>query len=117
MSWLPRISMGLTIAQLSERLRCAECGGPVRSVKSWRMEDVLGKPLEPEKCKFPGEEGTPPNCKCPQGTEFLGYKGCVKYTLESYCSSNNKPGDRLINSRETEAFADKCKNQYEGTAS
>ena len=28
-SWLPRISMGLTIAQLSERLRCAECGGPV----------------------------------------------------------------------------------------
>ena len=26
-SWLPRISMGLTIAQLSERLRCAECGG------------------------------------------------------------------------------------------
>ena len=25
--WLPRISMGLTIAQLSERLRCAECGG------------------------------------------------------------------------------------------
>jgi len=25
MSWLPRISMGLTIAQLSERLRCAEC--------------------------------------------------------------------------------------------
>ncbi len=26
MGWLPRISMGLTIAQLSERLRCAECG-------------------------------------------------------------------------------------------
>jgi hypothetical protein len=30
MSWLPRISMGLTIAQLSERLRCAECGGPLQ---------------------------------------------------------------------------------------
>jgi hypothetical protein len=28
-SWLPRISLGLTIAQLSARLRCAECGGPV----------------------------------------------------------------------------------------
>ena len=28
MSWLPKISMVLTIAQLSERLRCAECGGP-----------------------------------------------------------------------------------------
>ena len=41
----PRISMGLTIAQLSARLRCAECGGPLHSVKPWRMEDVLGKPL------------------------------------------------------------------------
>ena len=44
-SWLPRISMGLTIAQLSEPLRCAECGAPLHSVKSWRLEDVLGKPL------------------------------------------------------------------------
>ena len=42
---LPRISMGLTIAQLSERLRCAECGAQLHSVKPWRMEDVLGKPL------------------------------------------------------------------------
>jgi hypothetical protein len=30
-SWLPRISMGLTIAQLSARLRCAERGGQVYS--------------------------------------------------------------------------------------
>jgi hypothetical protein len=44
-SCLPRISMGLTIAQLLARLRCAECGGPLHSVKPWRMEDVLGKPL------------------------------------------------------------------------
>jgi hypothetical protein len=29
--WLPRISMGLTIAQLSERLRCADCGS------SWKL--------------------------------------------------------------------------------
>ena len=35
----------LAIAQLSERLHCAECGGPVQSVKPWRLEDVLGKPL------------------------------------------------------------------------
>src|SRR5262245_54519840 len=34
-SWLPRISLGLTIAQLSARLRCAECGGQVHSVKLW----------------------------------------------------------------------------------
>ena len=44
-SWLPRISLGLTIAQLSARLRCRDCGGPLHSVKPWRMEDVLGKPL------------------------------------------------------------------------
>ena len=46
MSWLPRISMGLTLAQLSERLRCAECGGQLHSVKPWRMEDAIGTPLE-----------------------------------------------------------------------
>jgi hypothetical protein len=40
MSWLPRISMGLSISQLSERLRCAERGGQVHSVKPWRREDV-----------------------------------------------------------------------------
>ena len=45
MSWVPRISMGLTIAQLSERVRCAECGGQLHSVKPWRMEGALGKPL------------------------------------------------------------------------
>jgi hypothetical protein len=38
--------MGLTIAQLSERLRCAECGGQLHSVKPWRLDDVIGKPLE-----------------------------------------------------------------------
>ncbi len=44
MSWLPRISMGLTLAQLARRLRCAKCGGPLVSVKPWRQADVLGKP-------------------------------------------------------------------------
>jgi len=44
-NWLPRISMGLTIAQLSARLRCAECGGQLHSVQPWRMQDTLGKPL------------------------------------------------------------------------
>jgi hypothetical protein len=43
-SWLPRISMGLTIAQLSSRLRCAECGGAVHSVKPWRVDHFIGKP-------------------------------------------------------------------------
>jgi hypothetical protein len=44
-SWLPHISLGLTIAPLSARLRCAECGGQLHSVKPWRVEGVLGKPL------------------------------------------------------------------------
>jgi hypothetical protein len=35
------------IAQLSVRLRCADCGGPLHSVKPWRLADVLGKPIEP----------------------------------------------------------------------
>src|SRR5262247_3794556 len=43
-SYLPRISLGLTIAQLSARLRCFESGGPVHSVKPWRVDDVIGKP-------------------------------------------------------------------------
>lgn len=41
MSWLPKISMGLTLDQLAQRLRCAECSGPL---KPWRQADVLGKP-------------------------------------------------------------------------
>ena len=39
--WLPKISMGLTLAQLSVRLRCVKCGGSLQSLRPWRMEDVL----------------------------------------------------------------------------
>ena len=42
MSWLPRISMGLTIAQLSARLRCVKCCGQLRLVKP-ALEDVTGQ--------------------------------------------------------------------------
>jgi hypothetical protein len=41
---LPRISLGLTIAQLSARLRCAKCGGSVHSVKPWQQVDASRKP-------------------------------------------------------------------------
>jgi hypothetical protein len=34
-------------------------------------------PAEAEKCKFPGEVGTPPDCHCPAGTQFQGFKGCI----------------------------------------
>ena len=44
MSWLPKISMGLTLDALARRLRCAECGGPLQSVKPWWQADMLGKP-------------------------------------------------------------------------
>jgi len=37
MSWLPRIDA------LARRLRCAECGGPLQSVKPWRQTDLSGK--------------------------------------------------------------------------
>ena len=49
--WLPRISLGLTIA---ERLRCAECGGPLQSVRPWRLEDMqarLGVEVRAISCK------------------------------------------------------------------
>ena len=51
------------------------------------------KPQQADKCQFPGEVGTPPNCTCPPGTEFMGYKGCLPKKAEppakkggSYCS-------------------------------
>ena len=52
------------------------------------------KTAQPEKCQFPGEVGTPPNCSCPKGTEFLGYKGCVKHSMQRVnCELvPNKPG-------------------------
>ena len=67
-------------------------------------------PAEPEKCKFPGQVGTPPNCSCPAGTEFLGFKGCVGYKLDEYCNDLDATG--------LDAFASKCKaGPYYGTPS
>jgi phage FluMu protein Com len=44
--WLPRISMGLTIAQLSERLRCAHCGSQLRVRRSVpQLRSVLCRPV------------------------------------------------------------------------
>ena len=36
--------MGLTFDALARRLRCAECGGPLLSVKPWRQADAAGRP-------------------------------------------------------------------------
>jgi hypothetical protein len=48
-------------------------------------KEGLPAPASTEKCKFPGEVGTPPNCRCPDGTEFSGYKGCVKVEMKKKC--------------------------------
>jgi hypothetical protein len=45
MSWLPRISMGLTLDALARRLRC-ECGGPLQSVKPWRQTAKPSRSLD-----------------------------------------------------------------------
>ena len=65
-------------------------------------------PAEPEKCKFPGEVGTPPNCTCPSGTEFMGYKGCVKKVVQRVCCTGihgNTGGKTGPSCRDTEAAA------------
>jgi hypothetical protein len=35
-------------------------------------------PQQAQKCQFPGQVGTPPNCQCPADTQFYGYQGCMK---------------------------------------
>jgi len=48
------------------------------------------KQQEAAKCKFPGEID-PPNCRCPPGTTFIGYKGCVPQ-LGWSCTGMTKEG-------------------------
>lgn len=43
-------------------------------------------PKQAAKCQFPGEIGTPPNCRCPSDTQFYGYRGCMK----TCCSTPSK---------------------------
>jgi hypothetical protein len=49
------------------------------------------KQQEAAKCKFPGQID-PPKCDCPPGTEFMGYKGCVKEKPSWWCFSGTNPG-------------------------
>jgi hypothetical protein len=55
MSWLPKISMGLTLDALAQRLRCAECGGPPlsprRRLRLAPLHVLLGGAVQP----FPGQ--------------------------------------------------------------
>jgi hypothetical protein len=63
-------------------------------------------PQEAEKCKFPGEIGTPPNCQCPDGTEFRGYKGCLKYKQATWCEK------AYVASVMNSILSEKCREEY-----
>ena len=79
-------------------------------------------PKEAEKCKFPGEVGTPPNCTCPEGTEFMGYRGCLPKKADPVGPSPKKvvnecytfpfvKGEQAYQA----PFVDKCRDVYKGT--
>jgi hypothetical protein len=81
------------------------------------------KTAEPEKCKFPGEVGTPPNCTCPPGTEFMGYKGCLPKKADPVGPSPKKvvnecytfPFTRDDMQAYQAPFTEKCRDVYKGT--
>jgi hypothetical protein len=67
-------------------------------------------PAEAEKCKF-GMIGTAPNdCHCPEGTEFQGYKGCVKVHQGHICEVFEGSGDPKYF-----PFMQKCVSVYKST--
>ena len=52
-------------------------------------EPKEGFPEKPKEvwCQFPGQVGD--DCHCPEGTEFLGYKGCIpKSRISRRCPSS-----------------------------
>jgi hypothetical protein len=79
------------------------------------------KQQEAEKCKFPGEVGTPPNCTCPPGTEFMGYKGCLPEKADPVGPSPKKVVNECYTfpfvkgeQAHQAPFADKCRDVYKG---
>ena len=81
------------------------------------------KQEEAAKCKFPGEVGTPPNCSCPPGTEFMGYRGCLPVKAPDPIGPSPK---KVVNECYTfpfvkgeqahqAPFTEKCQNEYKGT--
>jgi hypothetical protein len=67
-----------------------------------------------------GEVGTPPNCTCPSGTEFMGYKGCLKSRPSWYCFSRTDPGSTHADvvkgstKGEAQAVANHCRSLFSG---
>jgi hypothetical protein len=64
-----------------------------------------------ENCPFPGQVGNPPNCECPKDTEFVGYKGCVKYEDKSTCKVFTAGGKDDYQSQMTDFTLDCQKRQ------
>ena len=65
-------------------------------------------PPPPEKCKIPGQVGTPPNCNCPSTTDLVG-NACVPYTYkEAYCFNPTTP-DGGFNTQASTDMAVQCK--------
>jgi len=85
-------------------------------------KEGLPKPTTTEKCKFPGEVGTPPNCTCPPGTEFMGYRGCLPKKADPVGPSPKKTVKEcytfpFIKGEQAHQapFVDKCRDVYKGT--
>ena len=70
------------------------------------------KQQEGEKCKFPGEVGTPPNCKCPDGTDFQGYKGCVKLNAGRICQKFERTIGSSQYQHDEAKFLKECVSKY-----
>ena len=73
--WLPKISMGLTLDALARRLRCAECGGPLQSIKPWRLARTCSGNRKGEEANG----GTTPRMQC-----FFGRGVCLTRRVKRY---------------------------------
>lgn len=73
----------------------ADMGGGCKSGLKWVCQKLKGgkkccgcvvdKSIK--KCQLPGQVGEPPNCKCPQGTELKGSKGCMPEVNRWVCEA------------------------------
>ena len=72
--------------------------------------------------QIPGQVGAPPNCTCPPGTEFMGYKGCLAKQADPVGPSPKKVVNEcytfpFIKGEQAHQapFTDKCRDVYKGT--
>ena len=70
-------------------------------------------PAEAQKCPY-GMIGTPPNnCDCPTGTDFQGYKGCVKLNAGRICQNFDRSISNYGKYQDDELnFKKECVSKY-----